>query len=361
MKILHLEDSELDHVLVKRELQRNLTDVEVHRVETIVDLAQKISTGGFDVVLADFRLTGFDAISAWSEVSKITHCPPFILVSGAIGEPAAVEAIQCGISDYIHKQNLSSLTRIIQRTLEMERVRTAKEAAQVALEASEKRLSKFAEHLQSTIENERTAIAREIHDDIGGALAAVKLELGWLSRHSTQADQHKHLESAHAMLQQALSATQRIMMDLRPAILDQGLHPALEWLVNSFEKRSETPTAFKANRDRYNLEPSIQLTAYRTVQEALTNISKYASCSKVHVEVSDAGGVLTVEISDDGIGILPSDLQKATSYGIKGLQERAKSVGGWIDVSTNRFNGTSIILSIPLVMTAPTTLNGPFE
>jgi two-component system, NarL family, sensor histidine kinase UhpB len=150
------------------------------------------------------------------------------------------------------------------------------------------------------------------------------------------------------MLQHALGASQRIMMDLRPAILDQGLFAALQWLTTSFSKRTEIPTSLTSNHDEFTLDRTVQLTAYRTVQEALTNISKYAQCKSVKVDLSDAEKVLTVEISDDGLGIKIIDLQKPTSFGIRGLQERAKSVGGWLDVSGNHLGGTSITLSIPL-------------
>jgi signal transduction histidine kinase len=96
------------------------------------------------------------------------------------------------------------------------------------------------------------------------------------------------------------------------------------------------------------LDRTLQLTAYRTVQESLTNIAKYAQCKHVKVDVSDAENVLTIEVSDDGLGITDTDLKKPTSFGIRGMQERAKSVGGWLDVSSNHLGGTSITLSIPL-------------
>jgi signal transduction histidine kinase len=92
----------------------------------------------------------------------------------------------------------------------------------------------------------------------------------------------------------------------------------------------------------------VQLTAYRTAQEALTNASKYAECSLVKIDISDAEDFLTLEISDNGKGIPAQDLAKPNSFGLRGLAERAKTVGGWLDVSTSEGKGTSIILSVPL-------------
>src|SRR5690606_23027272 len=103
---------------------------------------------------------------------------------------------------------------------------------------SRERLAELAEHLQTSIEQERADIAREIHDDIGGALAAAKLDLAWVARRLEQPESAPHLENAMEMLQHALGASQRIMMNLRPPILDQGLVAAVQWLAEGFERRT---------------------------------------------------------------------------------------------------------------------------
>ena len=361
VKILHLEDSDLDHALVTRALAKGSVPFEIHRVETLPELLIDLKQNVYDIVLADYRLSGFTALDAWSAASKIATPPPFILVSGAIGESAAVAAIQIGISDYVHKSDLTSLWRAIQRTIDVFQAKAGQALAHAALAESERRLAEFTEHLQSTMELERAAIAREIHDDIGGSLAAVQLDLGWLSRHATEENHQVHIESAREMLQHALGASQRIMMDLRPAILDQGIFAALQWLTTRFSKRTDASISLTANREDFDLSRKLELTAYRTVQESLTNISKYAQCKHVKVDLSDAEGVLTVEVSDDGVGIKTVDLDKPTSFGIRGLQERAKSVGGWLDVGSNRLGGTSITLSIPLSPNMHTQEAGAFE
>jgi hypothetical protein len=149
------------------------------------------------------------------------------------------------------------------------------------------------------------------------------------------------------MLQHAMDASQRIMMNLRPAILDQGLTPALEWLCRSFERRTGTMVQFTGEVST-SLNKDIELTAYRTVQEALTNISKHAKCSHVTVDVSDLEQCLTLEVADNGQGLTEQDRQKSNSFGLQGLEERARSVGGWLDISVMPGRGTAIILSIPL-------------
>lgn len=349
IRILHLEDSALDHDLVARTLRKSGMTCDMVRVEKLDDFLHALSTAPFDAILADYRLPGFTALDAWSALQTHPRRPPFILLSGAIGESAAVEAIKLGISDYLLKDDMGKLAHVIQRAIEVQEAHLAKEHADAELAASERRLAHFADHLQMTIEQERAAIAREIHDDIGGSLAAIKFDLSWLGRHYGDPDALEHIESALSMLQHALGASQRIMLNLRPAILDQGLEAAVDWLTREFERRTGIRTTFRSTLKEAGISKPVQLAAYRTAQEALTNISKHAQCSEVRIELSDAEGVLTLEIADNGRGIQPAEREKPKAFGLKGLQERARSVDGWLDVSSRSGEGTSITLSIPLV------------
>ncbi len=348
IRILHLEDSAVDHELVIRALHRAGLDFTIQRVETLDEFDAMVRNNGFDAIVADYRLRGFTAIDAWDLLKQHPHCPPFILLSGAIGESAAVAAIKLGMSDYLQKDDVAKLAHTVRRAIVMQETRLAKDRADAELAISERRLAEFAEHLQATIEQERASIAREIHDDIGGALAAVKLDLAWIGRHLSDPKTLSHVNAATEMLQHALGASQRIMMNLRPAILDQGLVAAVDWLATGFERRTGIKTTLSTRHTGRELSKAVQLTAYRTAQEALTNISKHARCSHVQLDLTDSGNVLTLEISDNGQGISESEMEKRKTYGLKGLHERAKSVGGWLDVSTREGQGTSIILSVPL-------------
>jgi len=349
LRILHLEDSAVDHALVQLALNKSGEHCELVRVETLEEFGRLVRTIHFDVILADYRLPGFTALDAWKSLQQQSHHPPFILLSGAIGEPAAVSAIKMGMSDYLAKDDLSRLAQTIRRAMEVHSIRRAKEIADIELALSERRLADFAEHLQMTMEQERAAIAREIHDDIGGALAAVRFDLSWIGRHTADPKILDHVTAATEMLQHALEASQRIMMNLRPAILDQGLVAAVQWLAGGFSKRTGIETTVNALPEIGTLSKAVQLVAYRTAQEALTNIAKYADCDQVTVDLSDAGNVLTLEVKDNGKGISQTELNKPKAFGIRGLRERAKTVGGWLDVSSNGNTGTSIILSVPLL------------
>ncbi len=353
LKILHLEDSTTDHRLVCSALEQAGVRYQIHCVDTLQGFAQIASSHAFDLILADYRLNGFTALDAWHILQKsiATH-PPFVLVSGAIGEELAVQAVHLGISDFVNKTDLGRLSLVIDRAIAARQAQVDSREANLKLAASQRKMAEFANHLQASIEAERTSIAREIHDDIGGSLVAAKMDIAWVLRHTTAPAAREHLEAANDMLQQAMGASQRIMMALRPSILDQGLAAAVQWLAERFTKRTGIPVSVKLEHDISIHDKALEMVAYRVTQEALTNASKHANCSLVFIEISDAKGVLTVEVSDNGVGLSSDDMEKSKAFGLRGLMERAQTVGGWLDISSRKNQGTTVILSVPLGVSA---------
>lgn len=347
LRILHLEDSRVDHALVKFALQRSQKPCELVLVDTLEGFHQALTGASFDIVLADYHLLGFTGIDAWELAQQVRPDLPFVVLSGAIGETAAVDVMHRGVSDYLSKDNLQRLAHVIERAIEVSQTRRAKARADAELLDSRQRLAEFAEHLQTSIEQERADIARDIHDDIGAALAAVKLDLAWVGRRVSDEQVQQHMGSAMEMLQHALDASQRIMLNLRPPILDQGLVAAVQWLAANFERRNGLRVLLRRSCDVMNVPRDVQLVAYRTAQEALTNVARHARASSVLIDLSDREQVLTLEVSDNGQGLSADALCKARSFGLLGLRERAAKVDGWLDVSSSP-RGTSVILSVPL-------------
>jgi signal transduction histidine kinase len=143
------------------------------------------------------------------------------------------------------------------------------------------------------------------------------------------------------------------MHNLRPAILEQGLVAALQWMAARYERRTGIECVFHTSHDSLpQLPAGVPLVAYRTAQEALTNVSKHAHATRVRLDLLLAPDMLSLEISDNGRGLSNRDLAKAGSFGIRGLHERAVTVAGWIDLSSSS-RGTTLILSIPMVEVAP--------
>ncbi len=349
-RLLHLEDSEPDHALALAHLRRSGIRVEALRVDTRAEFEAALEQS-WDLVLSDYHLPGFTGLDALQILrahgARDGRHLPFILVSGQIGEDTAVQAMRNGASDYLLKHNLARLAPAVEHAIEAARTQRARLAADRDLEASRQRLSELAQHLQTSVEAERQAIAREIHDDVGGSLTALKFELDWIRRHAVAPEVQQRAVSALETVTHAIEASQRIMQNLRPAILEQGLVAALQWMTSRFEKRTGIVCEFRTTHEKVVLPPGVPLVAYRAAQEALTNVSKHAHAGRVVVDLSLSGGVLSLEVSDNGRGLGQEDLAKAHSFCIRGLHERASTVGGWVDLSSSTA-GTTLILSVPL-------------
>jgi signal transduction histidine kinase len=346
MRLLHLEDSDLDHELMCANLRKGQLHFTAHRVDNEADFLRALN-GQWDVIVSDYNLPGFSGLVALDLLKASGEDIPFVIVSGEIGEDTAVEAMRNGASDYLLKSNLTRLAPALLHAVAARQDRQARTRADLALGQSQQRLHELAQHLQTSVEQERVAIAREIHDDIGGSLTALKFDLAWMARHTHNAEVLARLDSAMETLNGAIESAQRIMHNLRPAILEQGLVAALQWMGGRFEKRTGIDCLQRLPLQIPELPAGVPLVAYRTAQEALTNVSKHARATRVTMDLSLAGGVLSLEITDNGRGLNAQDLAKAKSFGIRGLQERAKTVGGWVDLSSGP-SGTSLILSVPL-------------
>ena len=350
LRILHLEDSEDDHALTVLQLGRAGLQAEFRRVEDL-DVFEAALAEPWDAVLSDYNLPGFTGLDALALFRGKGLILPFILVSGEIGEAMAVEAMRCGASDYLLKQNLARLAPALERAIEASESRRARLMADSELAASRQRLSELAQHLQTSIESERSAISREIHDDVGGSLTALKFDLAWMARRVKDPEVLQRVASAMDTVTHAIESSQRIMHNLRPAILEQGLVAALQWMTRGFEQRHGVTAVFRSSHEVLPVLPAgVALVAYRTAQEALTNVSKHARATRVTVDLSLSHGVLSLEIVDNGCGLDDGALAKARSFGIRGLHERADTVGGWIDLSSS-VAGTMLMLSVPLEQT----------
>jgi signal transduction histidine kinase len=346
LRLLHLEDSELDHELTMAQLARAGWQVDVRRVDSGAAF-QEALLEQWDAILSDYNLPGYTGLQALSKVRRLGLDIPFILISGEIGEDMAVQAMRKGASDYLLKSNLARLAPALEHAIEACESRRARQAADAEVARSREQLSELAQHLQTSVEMERAAIAREIHDDVGGSLTALKFDLAWIERRSDDPELRQRVRSAQETVTHAIEASQRIMHNLRPAILEQGLVAALQWMTSRFERRTGIVTQFRTSHEAVHLPAGVPLVAYRTAQEALTNVSKHAGATKARVDLSLASGVLSLEVSDNGRGLVQGDLAKSRSFGIRGLRERAGTVGGWIELSSGA-GGTTLIMSVPI-------------
>jgi DNA-binding NtrC family response regulator len=178
LRILHLEDVAFDSELVKSVLAGDGIACEMFRVETRDDFIAAVDRGGFDIIFSDYSLPVFDGLSALAIARE--KCPgiPFIFISGTMGEELAIETLKSGATDYVLKNRISRLAPSVRRALEEAKEKSERRKAVKELERSHKQLRNLAAHLQSVREEERTNIAREIHDELGQSLTALKMGVG---------------------------------------------------------------------------------------------------------------------------------------------------------------------------------------
>ena len=355
LRLLVVEDSELDHELLLRALRRQGFEPDALRVEDGEALEAALRKGPWDAVISDHHLPRFSSSEALRTVRASGLDLPFIIVSGLIGEDAAVAALQAGADDYLVKGRLARLGPALRNAIAAAAARRERSTAQQALAASEQRLRALADHLQQAVEAERAAIARDVHDDVGGMLTALRFDLSWIARHGdapTRARAHQGLET----LDQAVAAVQRLLHDLRPPALEAGLVAALEFLVTQFRSRTGIDARFSSNRERIELAEPLAITVYRVAQESLTNVAKHSGARHARLDLLVSAETLSLEVTDDGVGIRASELDKPGSFGLRGLTERVRQVHGWLEVAADAGRG-AVMLTIPLSAQAAARLH----
>lgn len=223
------------------------------------------------------------------------------------------------------------------------------------LKKSQEDLRNLSAYLQAAREEERKNIAREIHDELGMSLTTLKLGLSWLKSHLLDSKGPSDIDLAVAKTQAmsedikaTVQAVQRISSQLRPGVLDNlGLAAAVEWQVQEFRERSGLECAAAINED-VSLGQNRSIAVYRILQEALTNIMRYAEATRVTIDLKRNGEMLVLEVRDNGKGITEEQLGDPKSFGIIGMRERAHSLGGNVDFRGRPGRGTTVTLTIPI-------------
>lgn len=227
------------------------------------------------------------------------------------------------------------------------------------IKRSRAQLAELSAHVERVKEEERTRIAREIHDDLGGNLTAIKMALALLKRRlpaNPDPDLTEKADYVDLLVDRTIEAIHRISIDLRPSILDFGIVAAIEWQAGEFEKQLGIPCNVVTNRADIALPPDQASALFRIFQESLTNIGKHAQASRVAVKLVRNNHGIRLEISDNGRGIKPRDRQKPKSFGIRGMVERASALGGTLAVSAAPGGGSIVALRIPLPDSTDATL-----
>jgi signal transduction histidine kinase len=296
------------------------TMVAIERQANQMAATENLRTAGFQRQLADtltFSRTGIAAMVAFSLAALLLYSRQ----AGRMDAERAERAIALG-------RERDQLEREVDR-------RTAE-------------LTQIANHLQTAREDERSRLARELHDELGGLLTAAKLDVARMRSRllGTGPEVVERMSHLVKTLDEGIALKRRIIEDLRPSSLNNlGLKAALEILCAEFAARTEVK--MQVDVEDMPLDDTGRLTVYRLVQEALTNVAKYASASRVQVSVraSDAGA--EVEIADDGVGFDPASI-RSNAHGLAGMRFRVRSERGQLDIRSQPDEGTTIHAVLPL-------------
>lgn len=220
------------------------------------------------------------------------------------------------------------------------------------LEQSRRELADLTAHINTIREDERKKIAREIHDDLGGNLTAIKMGLSSIidEPKSDPKAMLKHTKGLLSVVDNTFATVHRISGNLRPNILDLGIVDAVEWQTKEFQKQLAIPCKFTTNRAEISTSTEQAMALFRICQEAMSNISKYAQATEVSVDLNASDNEVVMTITDNGVGIKPNDKLKTDSFGLRGMQERAIAMHGSFRISKpiESKQGTVITVKLPI-------------
>ncbi len=223
--------------------------------------------------------------------------------------------------------------------------------AEEELRSSHKQLQNLSKHLQYVREEERAYIAREIHDDLGQSLTALKME-STLMKKGLSKDQKLLIDKANLMLKlihNTIETVQRIASELRPDVLDHlGLTAAIEWQLEEFQNRFGIIYELIMHLEEIILDKDLSTTVFRILQEALTNIARHAEATRVKVSLKMENGNLVFKVEDNGKGITDEQISDYRSFGLIGIRERVHACNGFTTISGIQGKGTTVTVSIPL-------------
>jgi PAS domain S-box-containing protein len=265
-------------------------------------------------------------------------------------ERAAEEALQEAVAA------LRSKCR--ERTVQLVRTNGALRAeirerrrAEENLQASLQQLRSLSGYVQTLREEERKRISREVHDELGQTLTAIKMDLAWFVRNlpAEQEVLREKMKSTLQLVDETVQSVRRIAAELRPGVLDDlGLAAAIEWQVQEFQARTGITIHVRMPPEDIALDPNCAVTLFRIFQEVLRNIAQHAQATQVHVRLMRSNGTVMLETRDNGKGISERQISSPQSLGLLGMKERVLLLGGQFEIHGEEGKGTTVVVQIPV-------------
>jgi PAS domain S-box-containing protein len=221
------------------------------------------------------------------------------------------------------------------------------------LKNSRQQLRDLSTRLQTMLEEERTRISREIHDELGQQLTILKMELSFVNKRlpKTQQSLRKRIESMTELVDTTIQTVRKISTEMRPGMLDDlGLTAAMEWQVEEFKNRTGIRSFFTAHPEEITLDSGRSTTLFRIFQETLTNIVRHSNADEIKIDMEKKEDHVTLKVSDNGMGITQEQIANSKSLGLLGIRERVLLWGGTLQILGTPGEGTTLIVKIPLAL-----------
>lgn len=327
---------------------------------------EKVRNRFFNIALLDIKLPDIEGTELLKTLKKIRPLMSVIMITGYASLNTAVKAMNDGASGYINKPvDMDEVFVCIKKALEKQRLiiqnrRLFEEAkrelarrkeAEKTLKESRDQLRSLSSHLQTVREEERRQLAREIHDELGQTLTALKMNLSSLSREMPKGKKSliQKAASMSNVVDKSIQTVRRISTQLRPELLDiLGLPAAIECQAEEFQSHTGIICNVQLDGRQETVDWDRSLAIFRIVQEALTNVARHANATKVDVRMEMDNTLLRLRIIDNGKGIVEEDISSPTAIGLIGMRERVFPWGGKVRITGQEGKGTTVRVSVPL-------------
>jgi signal transduction histidine kinase len=346
INILLVEDDELSSLIIQKILKSLGYKISA-AVQTGEAALGAVSISCPDLILMDIQLRdGLDGIKTAS-IIKARYDIPIIYVTGL----SDIETLNRAKATEPHGYIIKPVTeRELHTNIE---IALYKNRAEKEIETSKKALRALSARMESIREEEKTRIAREIHDELGQNLTCMKIDAIWLERKLKEDVLRNKAISLIDSIDSTIKTVRKISSDLRPGVIDKlGLMSAIEWQTKEFGKRTGIKYELHLPADDIQVNPELSIAIFRIFQESLTNITKHANASMVEISVSCVGSNICLDILDNGVGVESTrsyECEAKNSFGIIGMKERAIAFGGILTVKDRADGGTAVRLKIPYI------------
>jgi len=350
IRIILLEDNEPDAELIQQTLLDSGMNISMVTVHTLEQFGAELSRVPPGIILSDYWLPTFDGGTVLEIAKQLAPDVPFIFVTGILGEEVVIEMLKKGATDYVLKTRLARLAPAVIRALREMQQKRENRKAQERLMRSHDQLRALTGHLQFVREEERTRIAREVHDELGQSLTGLKIDLSWLlGKVASDRALQRKIRAMSADVDNTIQTVRRIATELRPGVLDSlGLAAAIEWQAMDFQESTGIPCEVKIEVKEAIWDREFSTTCFRIFQETLTNIIRHANATRVFVRLSQVDHELVLTVRDNGRGILEKEIIHPRSIGLIGMRERVAQVGGQVFLFGVPGRGTTVTMRVPM-------------